>query len=486
VFEGLEERVGDVVVEDMPRALMRGPGEHERRTRDAWERFAAGDDDVHGVPALILLSWQRSRDLYRVDPLEARPPRAGGAASTSLLHGSAVTQLGGVAAGIAASTEGSLTTVTDGAGRILGSWGTDDMRRRAEDVDLAPMFTWSEAATGTNGVGTALGRSRPVSVRGPEHWRASLHDWTCHGISISDAVTGDAVAVLNVSFWGTGHSPVSPDGLEQSVAPVRHLLRKQAFHDGKALVGAFTAAAARAGTNEAVLAADVGGNIVAANRHAHAIGGHLPLRPAPEPGRRRDFLSPQLREVARTTAAQVRLDPDWTATIQLGILHEDLAFAVRPVHHEGEFVGILLVSMDGSYDADVLDEPDPEAPAVPAVATAAPDQFLRIAGVHDSRLILLSPHEIRYAAADKHVVWLVTDRGRLRAADRGIDNIERELGPFGFLRVHRSYLVNVHRIREVDQGLGKGTITVSTQHHGCEAIPVSRRHAPRLRTALGI
>ena len=31
-------------------------GERERRTMAAWERFVAGDDDVTGVPSLILLS----------------------------------------------------------------------------------------------------------------------------------------------------------------------------------------------------------------------------------------------------------------------------------------------------------------------------------------------------------------------------------------------------------------------------------------------
>jgi hypothetical protein len=478
---GQEKRVGGVIVKNwggVASPRVRTFSERARTTRAAWERFAAGDDDVRDVPAVILLSWQRSRDLYGVDPLNAAPPRAGGtagASTTSLLHAGVVAQLGGVAAAIAAGTDGSLTTVTDGSGRILGSWGDADTRRRAEDVSLAPLYTWSESRTGTNGLGTSLGMPYPVSVRGPEHWRAALHDWTCHGISVSDAVTGRPLAAVNVSFWRSVCGP--PDGMERAVTSIRALLREEAVREGRALLADFVAAADRATTHEAVVVADVAGNVVAANQYAHDLGGHLPPVPAVEPTPRRRFLSVELREIAATAAAHATSDPSWTAVFRVGLLREQMAFAVRPVHLDGGFIGILLVS---AVDAD-----GPRL-AGGIAQTGGADIPVRVVGIHERQLIILSPHEIRYAAADRHVVWLITDRGRVRAADHGIDNIERALGSSGFLRVHRSYLVNLHRIREVGQGISKGTLTVSTQHHGYEAIPVARRHMPRLRAALGI
>ena len=39
---------------------------------------------------------------------------------------------------------------------------------------MAPWSCWSEWATGTNGMGTALEAPGPVLISGPEHWcRAS-------------------------------------------------------------------------------------------------------------------------------------------------------------------------------------------------------------------------------------------------------------------------------------------------------------------------
>jgi DNA-binding LytR/AlgR family response regulator len=109
----------------------------------------------------------------------------------------------------------------------------------------------------------------------------------------------------------------------------------------------------------------------------------------------------------------------------------------------------------------------------------------RIVGVRDGRALLLSPSEIRYAEARRHDVWLATDRGWLRAATHGLDNVVQELSKFGFVQVHRSYVVNVARICEIEHH-GKGTLTLSTHPQKQEAIPVSRRYTVKLRSLLGL
>jgi DNA-binding LytR/AlgR family response regulator len=63
--------------------------------------------------------------------------------------------------------------------------------------------------------------------------------------------------------------------------------------------------------------------------------------------------------------------------------------------------------------------------------------------------------------------------------------MERELVPFGFMRVHRSYVINLARIREISHH-GKGILTLSTDPHRHEEIPVSRRCAVTLRDQLGL
>ena len=77
------------------------------------------------------------------------------------------------------------------------------------------------------------------------------------------------------------------------------------------------------------------------------------------------------------------------------------------------------------------------------------------------RALMLSSIEIRYAEARRHDVWLATDRGWMRAATHGLDNVVDELTKFGFVRIHRSYVVNIARICEV-QHHGKGVLTLST------------------------
>jgi DNA-binding LytR/AlgR family response regulator len=109
----------------------------------------------------------------------------------------------------------------------------------------------------------------------------------------------------------------------------------------------------------------------------------------------------------------------------------------------------------------------------------------RIAALADGSVLLLEPHEIRFAEADRHSVWLATDHGRFRAATKGIDNLERELIRYGFTRVHRSFLVNLERVRRVDHR-GHGVITLSTDHRRLEGIPVSRRFTREVRALLGV
>lgn len=109
----------------------------------------------------------------------------------------------------------------------------------------------------------------------------------------------------------------------------------------------------------------------------------------------------------------------------------------------------------------------------------------RVIGVRNDRLILLSPSEIRYAEADHNTVWLTTDRGRIRASERGLDKLLTAVGDHDFVRVHRRYVVNLRRVREIERG-SKGELALVTGSCPTELIPVSRRHAPQIRRLLGL
>src|SRR5205085_962110 len=107
----------------------------------------------------------------------------------------------------------------------------------------------------------------------------------------------------------------------------------------------------------------------------------------------------------------------------------------------------------------------------------------RTVALREDRWVLLDAREIRFAEADHDNVWLSTDQGRLLAAARGLDRLEQDLADKGFLRVHRRFLVNLGRVREIEQGF-KGALYLATDIRTRELVPVARRHIPHVRQAL--
>lgn len=139
------------------------------------------------------------------------------------------------------------------------------------------------------------------------------------------------------------------------------------------------------------------------------------------------------------------------------------AITIRPVHRGGAVRGALVGTLD------------PARPETPSLT--------RLVGLHGDHSVLLAPGEVRLAEADGPTVWLSTERGRLRCAERGLTRLEERLHDHGFLRVHRHYLVNLRRVREVAPTFRGGMVLVLD---GPErpAVPVSRRRTAEVRAQL--
>src|SRR3954451_7805574 len=219
----------------------------------ARERFLAGDDRVRGVRPEVAETWYRCREQYHVDPSLNKAPPASALDESSgdhtLDHEIVFTQLGTAAASIASEVEslGGVITVTDGAGRILTVQGDKETLRRARDSNMAPWSCWSEWATGTNGMGTALEAPGPVLISGPEHWCRAFSEWVCAGVAVRDAVTDDPIAVLDVSAWRANLPSEAAGWLSRAVSGARSILRQRARHSGAELAAAFTRARTRSG-----------------------------------------------------------------------------------------------------------------------------------------------------------------------------------------------------------------------------------------------
>src|SRR6185295_11154051 len=152
-------------------------------------------------------------------------------------HAIVFAHLGAAAASVAPEVEslGGVVTVTDGSGRILAVQGDASTLRRARESNMAPWSCWSEWATGTNGMGTALEAPGPVLISGPEHWCTGFDEWVCAGVAVRDAVTRDAVAVLDVSTWRSGLPAQAANWLSKTVNGAREILRMRALDSGAEL-----------------------------------------------------------------------------------------------------------------------------------------------------------------------------------------------------------------------------------------------------------
>jgi hypothetical protein len=445
----------------------------------ARERFLAGDDRVRGIRPEVATSWYRCREQYHVDPSLCTAPAASerdeSSADHTLEHEIVFAQLGGAAASIASEVEsvGGVVTVADGAGRILTVQGDKETLRRAQDSNMAPWSCWSERATGTNGMGTALEAPGPVLINGPEHWCTGFHEWVCAGVAVRDAVTHDPVAVLDVSTWRANLPAQAAEWLSTAVGGARAILRQRARDSGAELAAAFTQASARSG--QALAALDASGKVVIADEEASLVLG-VPARvPALDPAVRW-HPGLDLGRLARHATTQARLDRGWVGSTQIatGLSSEPCRITLRPVFLADQPIGTLAVF--GFEDGDPIEREAPERGLSPPS---------RIVSVSGERMVLLRRPEVRFAEADGNDVWLVTDEGRLQAAVRGIDKLEEELAGSEFLRVHRRFLVNLSCVRAVARG-PRGELSLIMDGSGHESVPVSRRNVPAVRRALGV
>jgi DNA-binding LytR/AlgR family response regulator len=108
------------------------------------------------------------------------------------------------------------------------------------------------------------------------------------------------------------------------------------------------------------------------------------------------------------------------------------------------------------------------------------DRAARVAVEVRGGIVLLAPEQISHCSFDGQLVTLHVG-GREVVTDRALAELETLLSPHGFERVHRRYLVNLHRVVRLEDEDSGGY----TAH--CDdgaTLPVSRQVARQLRRRL--
>jgi hypothetical protein len=110
-------------------------------------------------------------------------------------------------------------------------------------------------------------------------------------------------------------------------------------------------------------------------------------------------------------------------------------------------------------------------------------QLLKIPTIKQNRVLLVDVPSVSFIRSEGHYTWVHTGQGS-QFCNLNIGDIESRLDPQLFLRVHRSYIVNLSHVDEIVRDDGRMTLRMmgSTPVE----IPVSRASAPRLMAQLGL
>ncbi|GAA4910466.1 LytTR family DNA-binding domain-containing protein [Nesterenkonia rhizosphaerae] len=113
-----------------------------------------------------------------------------------------------------------------------------------------------------------------------------------------------------------------------------------------------------------------------------------------------------------------------------------------------------------------------------AALTAVPPEAQRISVLQGDSTVLVDIRDIRWVQAHGDYARLHTVSGSylLRAA---LSDLEQQWEELGFLRIHRSYLVNIHQVRRLLHRQSKLSVDLGDVH-----LEVSRRLAPAVRRRL--
>ncbi len=178
-----------------------------KQTSRAWNRFVADRDAPHvpmsGVRSVIYQSWLRSTSTGIKPEQYAAPTLDTSSQTHKSKHDNAelrrATQESLLHIGSMLNGAEAILLLTDRDGVILDTVGDSSTLDKANRINLRVGGIWSEQASGTNGIGTALWAGQPVFVHGEEHFCEGMKAWSCACAPIRDPVDRTIIGAINLS-----------------------------------------------------------------------------------------------------------------------------------------------------------------------------------------------------------------------------------------------------------------------------------------------
>ncbi|ENB9401255.1 MULTISPECIES: sigma-54-dependent Fis family transcriptional regulator [Bacillus] len=91
-----------------------------------------------------------------------------------------------------------LALLIDPDGYVLSLSGNEQTLKRAKHINFIEGVKWTEAAVGTNAIGTALEIEEAIMISGTEHYSVASHSWSCAAAPIHND-DGKLIGVLDFS-----------------------------------------------------------------------------------------------------------------------------------------------------------------------------------------------------------------------------------------------------------------------------------------------
>ncbi len=130
-----------------------------------------------------------------------------------------------------------------------------------------------------------------------------------------------------------------------------------------------------------------------------------------------------------------------------------------------------------------VDAGAPDLEALIGVLSRRGEHLKRIPVRRGERLGLIDSESIVYAYIADGTVYAVTQTASEVTGYRTLEELEADLDPDVFIRVHRSYLANINKVVEIIPWFS-GTYRLKTADKTGTEIPLSRAQAKRLRRLL--
>jgi two-component system response regulator LytT len=154
----------------------------------------------------------------------------------------------------------------------------------------------------------------------------------------------------------------------------------------------------------------------------------------------------------------------------------------------------LEVAVQRARRLIAFERPAESSDAMPGVTPAQLEKIVEIVAERRNRrdrlalkvgerFLLVQADEIVYASLANDVITVVAGKHVGTSSCRTLDELQEQLDPGIFWRVHRSHLVNINKVKEIVPWFNRNYLLRMKDEKATE-IPVSRNHTRRLREYL--